>query len=97
MTASFSRQVLQFIDVVPAALREIHRILSPKGVALISVPCVSRVDPEAGFDRDYWRFSRVGLQRLLETAPWSIARPSSMRKPCRRARVSDGTCCRRSR
>jgi len=59
-------QVLQLIDFVPAAIREIHRILSPRGVALISVPCVSRVDPEAGLDGDYWRFSRVGLQRFLE-------------------------------
>jgi SAM-dependent methyltransferase len=61
-------QVLQLIDAVPAALRETQRILRPGGVALISVPCVSRVDPEAGLDRDYWRFSRVGLHRLLEGA-----------------------------
>ncbi len=61
-------QTLQLIDETEPAVCELARILKPGGVALISAPCVSRVDPESGLDGDYWRFTEVGLRALLHAA-----------------------------
>ena len=61
-------QTLQLIDETEPAVCELARILKPGGVALISAPRVSRVDPESGLDGDYWRFTEVGLRALLHAA-----------------------------
>ena len=58
-------QLLQFIDDLDASLSELIRILKPGGVMLISVPSVSRIDPIAGVDGDYWRFTCSSLTYLL--------------------------------
>jgi len=60
-------QVLQFIFDIPAAVREIHRILKPGGVCLATgggIAQISRYD----MDRwgEYWRFTDLGARRLFE-------------------------------
>jgi SAM-dependent methyltransferase len=61
-------QTLQFIFDVPAALAQVHRILRPGGVALVTVPAVSRLAPGYGLERDYWRFTPASCAALFGTA-----------------------------
>ena len=56
-------QVLQYIDDVPAALAETHRILKKGGTVLLSVPFIASV--EARLPNDYWRFSPAGTRLIL--------------------------------
>lgn len=59
-------QTLQYTD--PAtALRNVGRSLKPHGRALVTVPCLSRVDPEAA-DVDMWRWTPAGLRRAVTQA-----------------------------
>jgi len=60
-------QTLQFIFDMPAAIATIHRILRPGGVALVTVPSVSRIAaPEMALYGDYWRLTTASAQRLFE-------------------------------
>lgn len=61
-------QTLQFIFDVPAALAQVHRVLRPGGVALVTVPAVSRLAPGYGLDRDYWRFTPASCTALFAAA-----------------------------
>jgi SAM-dependent methyltransferase len=61
-------QTLQFILDVPAALRHVHRMLRPGGVALVTVPAVSRLAPGYGLERDYWRFTPASCAALFASA-----------------------------
>jgi SAM-dependent methyltransferase len=56
-------QSLQYVRDPVAALRNVHASLVPDGVLLCSVPGVAPVDPERADDA--WRFTPVGLARLL--------------------------------
>jgi SAM-dependent methyltransferase len=60
-------QTLQVIYDVPAALRTVHRILKPGGVALVTVPGIS---PVSRYDMDrwgyFWAFTSLSAQRLFE-------------------------------
>lgn len=62
-------QTLLVIYDVQAAVRTLHRILSPGGVALVTVPGISQV---SRFDMDawgdYWRFTERSARRLFEEA-----------------------------
>ena len=58
-------QTLQFIYDVPAAIREVHRMLRAGGVLLATVPAVSRVDGAAGVEGDFWRFTHASCTRLF--------------------------------
>jgi len=62
-------QVLPFIPDVPAAVRTLHRILRPGGVALVTVPGISQI-VRYDMDRwgDYWRFTSLSARRLFEAA-----------------------------
>lgn len=60
-------QTLQFIYDVPAALRHVRRILRPTGVLLATCAGISQIS-RYDMDRwgDYWRFTSLSLQKLLE-------------------------------
>jgi SAM-dependent methyltransferase len=54
-------QTLQFIPDVRAAIGHVHRILRPGGVALVTVPAVSKLARQP----DYWRFTPLGARELF--------------------------------
>jgi len=59
-------QVLELILKVPEALREIHRVLRPGGVALITVPGISHISPFPAEAANWsWSFYPRTLQWLL--------------------------------
>ena len=59
-------QTLQFIYDLPAATRVLHRALRPGGVLLATLPVAGRIE-ETAPQRDLWRFTPVGVERLLST------------------------------
>ena len=59
-------QVLQYIDDCPAAVAECHRILKPKGVILVTLPFLGKVDPTATARKDYWRFTKASAEYLFK-------------------------------
>jgi SAM-dependent methyltransferase len=60
-------QTLQYVSDPGAALRNIWRSLAPGGVGLLTVPSLSRVDPDLAAV-DHWRFTERGLDALLRQA-----------------------------
>ena len=62
-------QVLPFISDVQGAVRTLHRILRPGGVALVTVPGISQII-RYDMDRwgDYWRFTTLSIRRVFEHA-----------------------------
>jgi len=62
-------QTLQFIYDIRAAVKTLYRILKPGGVLLATVPGISQISRH-DMDRwgDYWRFTILSAQRLLERA-----------------------------
>ena len=58
-------QVLQFIYNLQGCIQELHRILKPGGVLLVTVPSVSKVDPGYGKNKDFWRFTDSSCQKLF--------------------------------
>lgn len=56
-------QTLQLIYNVKSAIQQAHRILRPRGVLLVTVPCLSRLAGQ-GFT-DYWRFTPYSCERLF--------------------------------
>jgi len=64
-------QVLQYIFDLPRTVQQIRRALKPGGVALITVPAITPIYPEAWQDADdrlYWRFTPYSVERLLADA-----------------------------
>ena len=60
-------QTLLLIYDVGAAIRTLHRILKPGGVALVTVPGISKLcRPEYDLWGDYWRFTSLSIRRLFE-------------------------------
>lgn len=59
-------QTLQFIPDVLAAIRGIHRLLRPGGVALVTVPVISRIDRDPGGQwATEWAFTSRSANRLF--------------------------------
>jgi SAM-dependent methyltransferase len=60
-------QTLQLIYDVPAAIRTMHQALKPGGVALVTVPGISKI---SRYDMDrwghYWSFTSLSARRLFE-------------------------------
>lgn len=59
-------QTLQFLLDLEQAIRNLWRSLVPGGVLLVTVPCVSRIDPETGVDGDFWRFTAASARNVFE-------------------------------
>ena len=53
-------QTLQYVQDPRRALAEIHRVLKPSGVLLLSVPAIYPIDSL----KDRWRFLPAGIQEL---------------------------------
>jgi SAM-dependent methyltransferase len=60
-------QTLHYIFDVGAALEQVHRILSPGGTALCTVPVVSRIG-RGELSPEYWRFTPATCKILFERA-----------------------------
>lgn len=60
-------QTLQYVSNPTAAIENLCQSLVPGGVALITVPCTSRIDPDQPAT-DRWRFTPHGLITLLNDA-----------------------------
>ncbi len=58
-------QTLHLVYDVSAAIRTIHRILAPGGVALITVPGISQLDAGTWRDTWYWAFTEASATRLF--------------------------------
>jgi SAM-dependent methyltransferase len=58
-------QVLQFVFHLRPCLEQLHRSLRHGGVLLATVPCVSRIDPTYGSEKDYWRFTAAACKLLF--------------------------------
>lgn len=60
-------QTLNFIYDVRSAIRGIYKLLAPKGVALVTVGCISQIS-RYDMDRwgDYWRFTDLSIRKLFE-------------------------------
>lgn len=61
-------QTLHLIYDMAQALAQCARILRPGGVLLATLPCLSRVDPAAGPDRDCWRLTEAAARELFAAA-----------------------------
>jgi SAM-dependent methyltransferase len=57
-------QTLQFVYDLGAAVESVHRVLRPGGVALVTVPAISRISRRE-LDREYWRFTVASCRRLF--------------------------------
>ena len=59
-------QTLHLIYDLPTAVATLHNVLRPGGVALVTVPGISRIcsDDRESWD-DYWRFTRASAMRLF--------------------------------
>jgi SAM-dependent methyltransferase len=68
-------QTLELILRVPEAIGEIHRVLRPGGVALITVPGISQISPYPAEAAQWsWSFYPRTLRWLLENAGFASDR-----------------------
>jgi SAM-dependent methyltransferase len=58
-------QVLQYIADVSGAVTQIRRLLAPAGVALVTLPSISRVTDQQSALVDYWRFTAASARLLF--------------------------------
>jgi SAM-dependent methyltransferase len=61
-------QVLEHADDPAAVVSELSRVLRPGGLALVSTHGAFVFHPTPPPDRDYWRWTHAGLERLLRGA-----------------------------
>ncbi|GCE61922.1 class I SAM-dependent methyltransferase [Microcystis aeruginosa] len=61
--------VLEHLEEPELALRECHRVLESRGVAIYSVPFIWHLHEEP---RDFYRFSKYGLQYLFEKTGFEV-------------------------
>jgi|SRR6267378_1219323 len=70
----FCNQVLEHVPSPWKALREIHRILKPHGVLILSAPHLSRLHEEPS---DYYRYTQHGFRHLLSQAGFADIRTTT--------------------
>jgi SAM-dependent methyltransferase len=58
-------QTLHLIFDLPSALEQIHRSLTPGGVALLTLPGITPVDRGEWKDSWYWSVTELSMKRLL--------------------------------
>src|SRR5262249_26011527 len=58
-------QTLQYVYDCAAAVRGVHKLLRPGGVALATVPSLSRISRSTGVGSDFWRFTAPSVERLF--------------------------------
>jgi SAM-dependent methyltransferase len=61
----FCSGVLEHVDDYAAGLKEITRVLAPRGVLLLGLPFRQDIHMEP---HDYWRFTEYGIRHLLRDA-----------------------------
>ncbi|HVF79933.1 MAG TPA: methyltransferase domain-containing protein [Solirubrobacteraceae bacterium] len=62
-------ETLHVIYDVQAAVRTLHRVLKPGGVALVTVAGITQTcRPDRDLWGDYWRFTTLSARRLFESA-----------------------------
>ncbi|GIW68439.1 MAG: hypothetical protein KatS3mg099_387 [Candidatus Parcubacteria bacterium] len=58
--------VLEHVERPWVAVREMHRVLKKGGLIFVYVPFLFYYHAEAGYYKDYWRFSRDALEELFK-------------------------------
>ena len=58
--------ILEHVQNPPKAIKEMLRVLKPGGFCLIYVPFLFYYHAEAGYYKDYWRFSEDALRHLTK-------------------------------
>lgn len=58
-------EVLEHVEDPARAVSEIHRVLAPGGLALVTVPFLQPYHGEPGYYRDLYRFTDDGLRHLF--------------------------------
>ena len=62
-------QTLQYVFDLAAAIRNIHKLLKPGGVLLLTVPGISQISPyDSERWGEHWRFTPQSVMRLLGDA-----------------------------
>lgn len=67
--SAIALEVLEHLPHPWIALHEVHRIMKPNGVLIISVPHLSRLHEEP---HDYYRYTKYGLRKLLEDSGFDV-------------------------
>jgi glycosyltransferase involved in cell wall biosynthesis len=60
-------QTLHLVYDMHAAVKTLHRALKPGGVLLVTVPGITRIDPDEWGPTWYWSLTSSAAQRLLQT------------------------------
>lgn len=67
--AVICHQVLEHVPDPSAAATELHRVIKPGGVLVLSAPHLSR---QHELPHDYFRFTPAGLERLLSSSGFEV-------------------------
>jgi SAM-dependent methyltransferase len=67
--AVLSTEVLEHLEEPDAAVQEMHRILKPNGILILTVPLLWHVHEAP---RDFYRYTQYGLRHLFEKGGFKI-------------------------